>query len=141
VDNIVSTQQRVAKMYFEDGSVEQACPPLKALLHIMAEGHYDGKGLDSVEVRNLFKRDRLLASDWYFARLKERQSVERKLWTRHAGYLQKFLKRKTHEDEAERLGVSARLDRARATLREVESDRYLEKLQGSIGAQPIGNFR
>jgi len=37
VDNIVSTQKRVAKMYFDDGSIRQACPPLQALLHINAQ--------------------------------------------------------------------------------------------------------
>ena len=27
MDNIVSTQKRVAEMYFEDGSIEVVCPP------------------------------------------------------------------------------------------------------------------
>src|SRR5204863_5953303 len=45
MDNIISTQKRVAKLYFDDGSVAQACPPLKALLHIMADGQWEGKGL------------------------------------------------------------------------------------------------
>ena len=43
VDNIVEAQQRVAQAYFADGTVEDACPPLKALLHIMAYGHLRGK--------------------------------------------------------------------------------------------------
>jgi len=34
VDNIVATQKRVAKMYFDDAASKQACPPLQALLHI-----------------------------------------------------------------------------------------------------------
>ena len=42
VDAIVEAQRRVALNYFEDGSVEAACPPLKALLHIMAHGEYEG---------------------------------------------------------------------------------------------------
>ena len=41
---ISSTPRRTrARLYFEDGTVELACPPLKALLHIMAEGHWEGK--------------------------------------------------------------------------------------------------
>ena len=44
VDAIVEAQARVARQYFEDGSVEAACPPLKALLHIMAERLLSGKG-------------------------------------------------------------------------------------------------
>src|SRR5690606_28014186 len=41
--NIVETQEKVARTYFEDGSVETAIPPLKAILHIMAHGHFEGK--------------------------------------------------------------------------------------------------
>ena len=54
VDAIVEAQRRVALNYFEDGSVEAACPPLKALLHIMAHGEYEGMGLDDPRFRALF---------------------------------------------------------------------------------------
>jgi hypothetical protein len=127
-------------MYFDDGSVAQACPPLKALLHIMAHDRFEGKDLDSPEIRNLFRRDTLLESDWYQDRLKMRQRVEQKLWNRHIRYLEKFLKRKTHVDEAERLGISARLDRAVKMLQEVESQDYQECLRGTIGTQPTDQF-
>ena len=40
----MEAQRRVALNYFEDGSVESACPPLKALLHIMAHGEFEGMG-------------------------------------------------------------------------------------------------
>src|SRR6185436_4372598 len=36
VDAILDSQRRVAANYFADGSIAGACPPLKALLHIMA---------------------------------------------------------------------------------------------------------
>jgi hypothetical protein len=140
IDNIVTTQKRVAQMYFDDGSVQQACPPLKALLHIMAHDQFEGKELDSPEIRKLFHRETLLASDWYQARLKERQAIERKLWNRHIRYLEKFLKKKTHVDEAERLGINARLSKAIKTLQEVECDSYLEYLRGTIGTQPLNQF-
>ena len=38
VDAIIDTQVRVARTYFDDGSVGAACPPLKALLHVMVHG-------------------------------------------------------------------------------------------------------
>ncbi len=44
VTSIVDAQKRVATNYFEDGSVEAACPPLKALLHIMVNGYVAGHG-------------------------------------------------------------------------------------------------
>jgi len=137
MDNIVTTQKRVAQMYFDDGSVKQACPPLRALLHIMLNDEWEGKGLDHPEVRKLFTREHLLASDWYAARLKAKQTVDRKLWRRHVEYLDKFSKRASHADEAARLGIASRLARARKTLEEVESPAYVQKLAGTLGAEPI----
>jgi len=140
VDNIVATQKRVAKMYFDDGSVKQACPPLRALLHIMLNDQWEGKGLDDADFRKMFSRDSLLASDWYAARLKAKQAVDRKLWRRHADYLDKFVKRASHADEAERIGVPGRLVRARKKLEEVESPAYLTTLAGTLGAEPIESY-
>ncbi len=137
MDNIVATQRRVAQLYFEDGSVNQACPPLRALLHIMLNDAWDGKGLDHPEVRHLFTRDYMLASDWYAARLKAKQSVDRNLWRRHVDYLDRFLKRAGYAEEAERLGIAGRVARARKTLEAVESPAYLEQLRGTLGAEPI----
>src|SRR5215469_17447182 len=57
MDNIVTTQKRVAQMYFEDGSIAQACPPLKALLHVMRDDQWEGKGLAHPDLRGLFTRD------------------------------------------------------------------------------------
>ena len=140
VENIVATQKRVAKMYFNDGSIAQACPPLKALLHIMLNDEWEGKGLDAPEFRNLFARETLLASDWYAARLKAKQAVDRDLWRRHADYLHKFLKRGSHADEAARLGIADRWQHARKILEQIESPEYLEKLKGTLGAEPIANY-
>src|SRR6185437_16061362 len=54
IEAICETQRTVALNYFEDGSVNAACPPLGALLHIMAHGHYEGKGIDDPSIRALF---------------------------------------------------------------------------------------
>jgi len=124
-------------MYFDDGSIAQACPPLKALLHIMLKDEWEGKGLDNPEFRKLFTRESLLASDWYAARLAAKQKVDRKLWRRHIEYLDKFLKRTSHADEAERLGIANRLVLAKKTAEQVDSPGYLKSLRGTIGAEPI----
>jgi hypothetical protein len=137
IDNVIATQKRVAKMYFDDGSIAQACPPLKALLHIMLNDEWEGKGLENPELRKLFTRESLLASDWYSARLAAKQRVDRKLWRRHVEYLDKFLKRTSYADEAERLGIGDRLVSARKMLERVDSPGYLEFLRGTIGAEPI----
>jgi len=141
MDNIVTTQQRVAEMYFADGSIAQACPPLKALLQIMAHGAWDGKGLDHPDVRKLFTRENLLSSDWYAARLAAKQKVDRALWKRHVEYLNNFLRRPNYTDVAENLGIAGRLTQARKTLETVESPDFLKKLAGSLGAEPMEAYR
>jgi hypothetical protein len=140
MDNIITTQKRVAQMYFDDGSIKQACPPLCALLHIMLHDEWEGKGLGHADVRKLFTRENLLASDWYAARLKAKQAVDRKLWKRHVDYLDKFSKRASHADEAVRLGIPHRLARARKRLEDTESATYLETLAGTLGAEPVDSY-
>ena len=140
MDNIITTQKRVAAMYFADGSIDQACPPLKALLHIMAHDHWEGKDLDHPAVRGLFTRDYLLASDWYAARLAAKQKVDRALWRRHGDYLSQFLKKTSHADVAEKLNIGDRLVRVRKTLETIESPAYLASLAGTLGAEPIGAY-
>ena len=75
MDSIVEAQRRVALNYFEDGSVDAACPPLQALLHIMAHGHYEGMTVHDPDMRGMFTREALLASDWYKERLRVNNSA------------------------------------------------------------------
>jgi len=133
MDNIVTTQKRVAKMYFDDGSIAQACPPLKALLHIMLHDQWEGKQLADPEFRKLFTREYLMASDWYAARLAGKQDADRRLWKRHVDYLNQFLRKPTHADIAENLGIPDRLARARKQLEETESPEYIRRLKGTLG--------
>ena len=137
VDNIVDAQRRVAEAYFKDNSIEDACPPLRALLHIMAHGNYQGKDAHHPEVRGLFSREALLASDWYAERLRVKQERDVDLWTRHVRALSEFLARPGHRDEALRLGIEERLELAKSELERVSSESYVESLQGTIGADPI----
>ncbi|HUF63326.1 MAG TPA: hypothetical protein VMN36_14720 [Verrucomicrobiales bacterium] len=134
--NITETQERVARNYFEDGSVELACPPLKALLHIMAHGAFEGKTERDPELRFLFTREALFASDWYAARLDAQAAVDRRLWRRHVAYLEGFLEKPVYETELERLRIGDRLDQARSMLDSVDSQEYREGLTGTIGADP-----
>jgi len=137
MENIVTTQKRVAQHYFNDGSVEIACPPLKALLHIMRDEQFEGKALTDPAIRNLFTRRALVGSDWYRKRLEAKQRVDVKLWERHVRSLEHFLSRNAQDEEFSRLHAEDRLDEARMKLNQVRAPEYLERLQGSIGAQPI----
>jgi hypothetical protein len=137
MENIISTQRRVAQAYFNDGSVAQACPPLRALLHIMRDDHFEGKDLNHPDIRALFTRDHVLASDWYQARLEAKQQHDIALWQRHVEYLARFLARPNYGDEAARLGIAARLAAAKQTLADVTAPAYRERLRGTIGLQPL----
>jgi hypothetical protein len=137
MDNIVATQKRVAQMYFDDGSIKQACPPLNALLHIMLNDGWEGKGLEHPAVRKLFTRENLLASPWYAARLAAKQKVDRALWKRHVECLNQFLRRPNYTDVAEELHIAERLTAARKMLEAVEAPDFLNSLSGTLGAEPI----
>jgi phosphoenolpyruvate carboxykinase (diphosphate) len=141
VRNIVETQQRAAISYFEDGSVEDASPPLRALLKIMAHGEWEGKTVGHPEVRSLFTRESLMASRWYKQRLAVKQGRDAALWQRHVRTLTEFLALPGHKEEADRLGITARLERAKQELDRVKSRAYLGELQGTIGADPIHRRR
>jgi hypothetical protein len=141
IDNIVEAQRRVARAYFDDESIDDACPPVRALLHIMAYGHFEGKDAHHPEVRAMFTREALLGSDWYQDRLVHKQRRDITLWQRHVRNLTDFLALPTHRDEAARLGIAARLDQARAELARVKSRAYLGELHGTIGADAIHKGR
>mmetsp|Transcript_18386 Transcript_18386/g.22817 ORF Transcript_18386/g.22817 Transcript_18386/m.22817 type:complete len:166 (+) Transcript_18386:810-1307(+) len=88
VENIAQAQQKCASIYFKDGTIGDACPPLKVILHVMAHGHYEGRTLDDPTLRGMFTRKALLESDWYQERLRVKQEREIRLWTRHMAYLE-----------------------------------------------------
>lgn len=136
IDNVLSTHKRVAQLYFQDNSIEMACPPLKALLHIMAEGHYEGQKLKDSAIRQLFNKQNFLNSDWYQARLNARIEVERNLWQKHIDYLHTFLNKSTHSQEAKRLLISERLLIANQGLEDAQSSTRVEALMGTIGTDP-----
>lgn len=134
VNNIVEAQQRAARMYLDDGSIDEACPPLKALLHIMATGHYRGMDVHHPDIRALFTRDYLLNSDWYRRRLEAKQQRDIALWERHCRDLQHFLRQETHGDVAAEMDIAGRLQKAQAMLDSLKAPAYLENLKGTIGA-------
>ena len=137
IENICEAQERVAKQYFEDGSIADACPPIQALLNIMAHGSWEGKDAQHPDVRKMFTREYLLESPWYRARLLEKQKRDQALWKRHVIYLRAFLSKASHAEPAERLDLRDRLMRAERILAEVSKPEYIEKLWGTLGADPV----
>ncbi|MCF3651424.1 hypothetical protein [Synoicihabitans lomoniglobus] len=137
MENISITHQRIAQAYFDDGTIDEACPPLQALLHIMAKGDWNGHGLDSAEVRGMFSREVLLASDWYQERLASKQVWDTGLWERHVDTLELAIDNPAYEDVVDRMDLKTRLKAAQAECERVKSDAYLKSLVGTLGRQPV----
>jgi len=116
VEAICEAQRRVALDYIKDGSIEDACPPVKALLQIMAYGSYEGRDVTDPALRAMFTRESLLSSDWYAARLRAKQTRDIALWKRHV----------------EETGSEV----SKNELARVSTPAYLETLTGTIGAEP-----
>ena len=138
INNIVETQQKVAKQYFEDGSYELAIPPLKALLNIMAHGVHEGKTLDSKEIRDMFTYEYLIESDFYAERLTRKQIQDVQLWENHIHYLENTLAQ--FGDRIEGKSKNIILDKIKNSKEEKErisSYDYLKKLKGCLGRDKV----
>lgn len=137
VETIVAAHKEAAENYFADGSIKDACPPLRALLHIMKDGSYEGESLYSTKVRALFTRKYLIESKWYAERLISQQNKDIYQWKKNIAYLERFLELGTHSGVAKDLDIKSRLVDAKSTLEKVSSKQYLDSLVGTIGRQPI----
>ena len=137
VNNIVEAHQRVAQRYLDDGSIDDACPPLHALLHIMANGEFNGMDAHHADFRAMFTRESLLESDWYHERLEIKQTRDIALWERHIKSLEAFLALNSHADESRDLKIPERLETAKAKLKQVQHPDYLKSLSGTIGSDPL----
>ncbi len=135
MDNIVSAHRWVAEQYFRDGSVALAVPPLRALLHIMARGEFEGRGVEDPGLRALFTREAVLESDWYGRRLEKRRGRERAVLLDSVRRIEAFSERPEYAVEADRLGLAQRLSEARRRLLYLETPACLEALRGTIGAE------
>lgn len=137
IEYIVDAQKTTALHYFADGSVEQLCPPLKALVTIMAHGDFEGKTEKDPEIRAMFSRERILNSDWYRERLETKQARDRQLWHRHLEYIDRFRADIGDAKSDNELQLNKRAIYAQEQLKRVTSPTYIEELQGSLGADPL----
>lgn len=137
IHNIVEAQKKVALRYFEDGSVEAAIPPLKILLNIMAYGTYEGKEISDPELRKFFDRDYIINSDWYKERLELKQQKDLVFYTRQINYLEEFIKNPSNVNIVAEMSIQERLDKVKTKFKETSSEKYLESIIGTIGADPL----
>ena len=102
----------------------------------MAYGEHEGRGVRHPEVRAMFTRESLLASDWYHQRLEAKQRHDIQLQRRHIAYLEAFLRDPARSHAAARLGIDRRLSAARQALDAASSPQYLADLVGMLGLDP-----
>ena len=136
VSNIVETHQRVAKAYIEDGTIELACPPLKALLYIMADGQFEGMTAQDPEFRKLFTLEDMQARGWYQERLTARQQVAIHRAGQLVDALEVALEDEHLGDPVLKADLEDRLASARMELLRCEAETYLEEIQGTLGTDP-----
>jgi hypothetical protein len=136
MDNICTAMRAAAECYFADGSIAQAVPPLRALLHIMHAGTWEGRDLNDAGFRALFTRDNMLASDWYRARLAAQQRRDRHYWEAQLRYLEKFLGLANYAGLATQLDIKQRRDRAHVAATAARQEDYVVKLTGTLGLDP-----
>ena len=133
--HIAEAQQRVAQRYFQDGGYELACPPLQAVLSIMAHGDWNGKQITDPEVRELFTRTSLLESDWYHRRLATQKQRDIQHWQSFQERLNDYIAKKSQT--ADELGLHDRLRFATEKLQAAQADGYEQQLVGTLGADPM----
>jgi hypothetical protein len=141
IKNITEAQYRVAREYFDDCSIKNACPPLRVLLTIMASGQWEGKTVADPEVRAMFTKENLLASDWYRRRLLTKQRRDEALWKRHIEYVDGFIAsaitRGDGFEESVHIDLASRRAHAAAELARVRLPGYVDSLIGTIGADEL----
>ena len=135
---MVTTHQRVAQAYFDDGTISLAIPPLRALLQIMAAGHSaEGWDLDSPEFRSLFTREDIVGSDWYGARLDAKQAAAAARAAAGLAALEQFSNTPGNEEPSERLDIAARITAAEAEYARFSSPEFRAAIVGTVGRQPL----
>ena len=137
INNIVEAQKKVALKYFEEGSVDSAIPPLKALLYIMAYGEYEGKTVDDPAIRNLFNREYVLQSDWYKERLVIKQQRDLKLAQSQLDYIVKFRAQPENQNCINDMRIDYKIAKLKERINYLKTDAYLQSLVGTIGADPL----
>jgi len=140
VRTISTTHARVAKAYFDDGTVSLAVPPIRALLEIMVNGVCsEGWTLDDPELREMFTRESVLASDWYAERIDAKQAEAVRRAERGIVHLEQFMADPRNASACEEIDVQARLDQVRKFHDRAVTAEYRQQLVGTLGRQV--NFR
>ncbi|HUX38013.1 MAG TPA: hypothetical protein VMV44_08920 [Rectinemataceae bacterium] len=138
VENIAEAQVKAARNYLADGSADRgAIPPIRALLHIMAEGSFEGRGIEDPEIRRLFTREYVLSSPWYAARLDAYVQREMAFLASAIAGQKAFLSDRGDDQGSTVRYVRENLEMAEAKLERVSTPAFRAGLVGTIGLDPL----
>ena len=100
----------------------------------MAYGEHEGKTLDDPAIRSMFTRDYLLQSDWYHERLLIKQKRDAALWKMNRDYVEQKMDELKEEETDSWADMQERIEKAEHMIEWVRSQSYLDRLQGTLGA-------
>lgn len=149
-------KKEIALKYFNDGSIELASQPLKAILHMMAFDKYEFTPppandddtsrivekvvwtRESPEYRALFTSEAIFNSAEYLNAIKEARRRDVELYTQQVTTLESFINGNqnnlTHSDLNE---YTTRLGRLKQKKEWAESNQHIDYIMGSIGADNL----
>ncbi|WDE98632.1 hypothetical protein PQO03_12370 [Lentisphaera profundi] len=133
INNIVENQTLIARRFIDEGSDLSAIPPLKALVHIMAYGEYEGMIVTDQAFRDLFSRQEVISSEWYQARLELKVSKDEQYRLASIAYLNKKLQKPNVKEELKKTLE----DRLKVLNKPLAKAKQITKLTGTLGADPI----
>jgi hypothetical protein len=99
----------------------------------MVNGEFEGKGIDSKEIRDMFSRDYVLNSHWYKERLKAKQEYDLSLWKKHKQYLNSFLSKEHNLSKDKQELLEEKQKEIEKRISYYQTNEYLESLIGTIG--------
>ncbi|MCL2785582.1 MAG: hypothetical protein FWD55_09195, partial [Propionibacteriaceae bacterium] len=138
IRTMVITHTRVARSYIDDGTIAYACPALKALLEIMADGvSEEGWTIDSEPFRALFTAEAVLNSDWYAARLDAKQLLDVRRAEFSLASLDHFMSQPNNAEVVARLHMEERHKEVEGWHDRWASQTYRDYLIGTVGVQPL----
>ncbi|RMB57775.1 hypothetical protein [Tessaracoccus antarcticus] len=136
IRTIVTTHQRVAQTYIDDGTIALAVPPVRALLEVMATGATaEGLTLKDPEFRETFTRRSVVDSSWYTARLVSQRDTDIAHAEHALAAMADFTSKELHRDTSERLGIIAKTSAVSAHLAELRADTDANTYVGTLGRQ------
>ena len=96
---------------------ELACPPLRAVLSILATGSFEGKTADDPDVRGFCLHEtRCWPAIGTSLRLKEKQTRDKAHWSDCVERLKQYMSTADHQESTDELHLAERLEYATSQL-------------------------